>query len=41
VLIAQKTGSSRLRAQLDHLLAQLSARWPALPAVADLGELMS
>lgn len=40
VLIARQTGSPRLRAQLDHLLAQLSARWPALPAVADLGELM-
>jgi tetratricopeptide (TPR) repeat protein len=40
VLIARQTGSSRLRAQLDRLLAQLSARWPALPAVADLGELM-
>jgi tetratricopeptide (TPR) repeat protein len=40
VLIARQTGSQRLRAQLDRLLAQLSARWPALPAVADLGELM-
>jgi tetratricopeptide (TPR) repeat protein len=40
VLIARRTGSSRLRAQLDRLLAQLSARWSALPAVADLGELM-
>jgi hypothetical protein len=40
VLIARQTGSSRLRAQLDRLLAQLSARWPTLPAVADLGELM-
>jgi tetratricopeptide (TPR) repeat protein len=41
VLIARQTGSSRLRAPLDRLLAQLSARWPALPAVAGLGELMS
>jgi tetratricopeptide (TPR) repeat protein len=41
LLIARQTGSPRLRAQLDRLLAQLSARWPALPAVADLGELMS
>jgi transcriptional regulator with XRE-family HTH domain len=41
VLIARQTGSSRVSAQLDRLLAQLSARWPALPAVADLGELMS
>ena len=40
VLIARQTGSSRLRAQLDRLLAQLSARWPALPAVADLSQLM-
>ena len=40
VLIARQTGSSRLRAQLDRLLARLSARWPAYPAVADLGELM-
>jgi transcriptional regulator with XRE-family HTH domain len=40
-LITRQTESSRLRAQLDRLLAQLSARWPALPAVADLGELMS
>jgi transcriptional regulator with XRE-family HTH domain len=39
-LIARQTGSSRLRAQLDRLLAQLSARWPDLPAVADLDELM-
>jgi len=39
VLIARQAGSSRMRAQLDRLLAQLSARWPALPAVADLGEL--
>jgi transcriptional regulator with XRE-family HTH domain len=39
-LIARQTGSSRLRGQLNRLLAQLSARWPALPAVADLGELM-
>jgi len=41
VLIARQTGSSRLRAQLARLLVQLSARWPALPAVADLDELMS
>jgi tetratricopeptide (TPR) repeat protein len=41
VLIARQAGSPRLRAQLGHLLAQLSARWPALPAVADLGELIS
>jgi tetratricopeptide (TPR) repeat protein len=41
VLIARQTGSPRLRAQLDRLLAQLSARWPVLPAVADLGELLS
>ena len=41
VLIARQTGWSRLHAQLDRLLAQLSAQWPALPAVADLGELMS
>jgi plasmid maintenance system antidote protein VapI len=41
VLIARQTGSPRLRAQLDRLLAQLSARWPGLPAVAELGELMS
>jgi tetratricopeptide (TPR) repeat protein len=41
VLIARQTGSPRLRAQLDRLLVQLSARWPAFPAVADLGELMS
>jgi hypothetical protein len=40
-LIARQTESSRLRAQLDRLLAQLSARWPTLPAVADLSELMS
>jgi transcriptional regulator with XRE-family HTH domain len=40
-LITRLTGSSRLREQLDRLLAQLSAHWPALPAVADLGELMS
>ena len=40
-LIARRTGSSRLRAQLDRLLAQLSARWPDLPAVADLDKLMS
>jgi transcriptional regulator with XRE-family HTH domain len=40
-LIARQTGASRLRAQLDHLLAKLSARWPTLPAVCDLGELMS
>jgi len=40
-LITRQTGSSRLRAQLNHLLTQLSARWPALPAVADLTELMS
>jgi tetratricopeptide (TPR) repeat protein len=40
-LITHQTESSRLRAQLDRLQAQLSARWPALPAVADLGELMS
>jgi transcriptional regulator with XRE-family HTH domain len=40
-LIACQTESSRLRAQLDRLLAQLSARWPTLPAVADLGEMMS
>jgi transcriptional regulator with XRE-family HTH domain len=40
VLIARQTGSSQLRAQLDRLLAQLSARWPALPAVAEFGELM-
>jgi transcriptional regulator with XRE-family HTH domain len=38
VLIARRTGSPRLRAQLDRLLALLSARWPTLPAVADLGE---
>jgi len=41
VLIGRQTGSPRLRAQLDRLLAQLSARWPALPAVADLSALMS
>jgi tetratricopeptide (TPR) repeat protein len=41
VLIARQTGSPRLRAQLGRLLAQLSARWPALPAVADLDELIS
>jgi tetratricopeptide (TPR) repeat protein len=41
VFIAHQTGSSQLRAQLDRLRARLSARWPALPAVADLGELMS
>ena len=29
-LIARRTGSSRVSAQLDRLLAQLSARWPAL-----------
>jgi tetratricopeptide (TPR) repeat protein len=40
-LIIRQTGPSRLRAQLNRLLAQLSARWPTLPAVADLGELMS
>jgi tetratricopeptide (TPR) repeat protein len=39
-LITRQTESSRLRAQLDRLLAQLSARWPTLPAVADLDELM-
>jgi tetratricopeptide (TPR) repeat protein len=39
VLIARRPGSPRLRAQLDRLLAQLSARWPDLPAVAHLGEL--
>ncbi|MGD0560858.1 MAG: helix-turn-helix domain-containing protein [Streptosporangiaceae bacterium] len=39
-LITRQTESSRLRAQLDRLLAQLSARWPTLPAVADLGEQM-
>jgi tetratricopeptide (TPR) repeat protein len=41
VLIGHQTGSPRLRAQLDRLLAQLSARWPTLPAVTDLGALMS
>ena len=40
-LITRQTGSSWLHAQLNRLLAQLSARWPALPAVADLAELMS
>jgi transcriptional regulator with XRE-family HTH domain len=40
-LIARRTASPRLRAQLDRLLAQFSARWPTLPAVVDLGELMS
>jgi transcriptional regulator with XRE-family HTH domain len=40
-LIARQTESSRLRAQLNRLLAQLSAQWPALPAVTDLGELIS
>lgn len=40
-LIARQTKSSRLRAKLNCLLAQLSVQWPALPAVADLGELMS
>jgi hypothetical protein len=40
-LITRQTGSSRLHAQLNRLLAQLSARWPALPAVADLAELIS
>jgi transcriptional regulator with XRE-family HTH domain len=41
VLTLRQIEASRLRAQLDRLLAQLSARWPALPAVADLGEMMS
>jgi tetratricopeptide (TPR) repeat protein len=41
VLIGRQTASPRLRAQLDRLLAQLSARWSALPAVADLSALMS
>jgi transcriptional regulator with XRE-family HTH domain len=40
-LIARQTESSGLGAQLERLLAQLSARWPTLPAVVDLGELMS
>jgi tetratricopeptide (TPR) repeat protein len=40
-LITRRTESSRLRAQLDRLLAQLSARWPTLPAIAGLGEIMS
>jgi transcriptional regulator with XRE-family HTH domain len=40
MLITRQTGSSRLHAQLNRLLAQLSARWPTLPAVADLAELM-
>jgi transcriptional regulator with XRE-family HTH domain len=40
-LTARQTESSRLRAQLDRLLAHLSARWPTLPAVVDLSELMS
>jgi transcriptional regulator with XRE-family HTH domain len=40
-LIARQTEASRLRGQLDRLLAELSARWPTLPAVADLSELMS
>jgi transcriptional regulator with XRE-family HTH domain len=40
-LIARQTEASRLRGQLDRLLAELSARWPTLPAVADLRELMS
>jgi plasmid maintenance system antidote protein VapI len=40
-LIARQTGSPRLHAQLDRLLAQLSARWPALPVVADLAERIS
>jgi tetratricopeptide (TPR) repeat protein len=40
-LITRQTGSSPLCAQLDRLLAQLSARWPAFSAVADLGDLTS
>jgi len=40
-LITRQTQSSRLRAQLDRLLARLSARWPTLPAVVGLSELMS
>jgi hypothetical protein len=40
-LITRQTESSQLRAQLDHLLAQLCARWPTLPAVVDLVELTS
>jgi tetratricopeptide (TPR) repeat protein len=40
-LIASQTGSSRLHAQVGRLQAQLSARWPDLPAVAELAELMS
>jgi tetratricopeptide (TPR) repeat protein len=40
-LVARQTESSRLRAQLGRLLAQLSAQWPTLPAVADLGQQMS
>jgi transcriptional regulator with XRE-family HTH domain len=39
-LIARQVESSRLRAQLIRLLAQLSAQWPTLPAVADLGGLV-
>jgi len=35
-LTARDTQSPRLRAQLDRLLAQLTARWPTLPAVTNL-----
>jgi transcriptional regulator with XRE-family HTH domain len=38
VLVASQTGSSRLRAQLCRLRAQLAARWPGLAVVAELGE---
>jgi tetratricopeptide (TPR) repeat protein len=41
VLIARQTSSSRLRAQLCRLRAQLATRWPGLPAVAELAELLS
>jgi tetratricopeptide (TPR) repeat protein len=38
--IARQTGSSRLRAQLSRLQAQLAVRWPGLPAIGELGELV-
>ena len=37
--IASQTGSSRLRAQLSRLQAQLAVRWPGLPALGELLDL--